>query len=167
MRGTAALVLLAALALAGCGDSAEGVAAPPVSSAPSPSSSAASDPVVVTVAENDGNDARSAIIGIRQLVYVDLATCGGCGFEWTVDTPPTAAVAAGEDTAQPAQSGAPAGTAPLPGAATTTRLAFRGVGGGSTKVSLGYHGPAKAGPDRLVVLTITVKSKGLAGSSAG
>lgn len=152
-----AVVLPLALALlTGCGDDA-----PADSDAVSPASAAASSapvsdsPVVVAVAEDDGKDAQTAAIRVGQLVQLDLATCGGCGFEWTVDTAPDAAVAVEETVPQPEPSVDPTAM-PLPGTPTVTRLAFKGTAAGTTKVSVGYHGPASSAPDRTVVLTITV-----------
>ena len=153
MRRAIPFILLGTLVLTGCGgDASDDLAAPPAA-APSPSAAAA-EPVVVDVAENDGKDARDAVLSVGQLVHVDLATCGGCGYEWRVDTPPDTTVAAAEHAAQPAPSAASG--PPLPGTPTTTRLAFRGLKAGSSTVSIGYHGPASTKPDRIVVLTLTV-----------
>jgi hypothetical protein len=158
-----ALIVLGALALAGCGGSSSGNsdAAPVASSAASAtaeSSPAATEPVVLTVGEQDtSKNVLSAMLSVGQSVYVDFYTCGGCGYSWTVDKAPDASVAATEQVAQPSPS-APSGGAPLVGAPTTTRLAFKAVNGGATSVSIGYHGPGAAKADRVVVLTITVSS---------
>ena len=166
MRRTPALILLSALALAGCGSSSSGspAAAPAATSAaPSPSaalptlSSASTAPVVITVGDGDGKDARSASLSVRQLVYIDLYTCGGCGYSWTVEQPPAAAVATRVQVAQPTPAAQPSGP-PVVGNPTTTRFAFRAVKSGTTTVSLGYHGPGRAMADRVVVVKITVKS---------
>jgi hypothetical protein len=164
VRRTPVLIVLSALALAGCGGSSTGNsnAAPVASSAAaSPtagSSPAATEPVVLTVGEQDtSKNALSADLSVGQSVYVDLFTCGGCGYSWTVDKSPDAAVAATEQVAQPTPS-APSSGPPLVGAPTTTRLAFTAVKSGATSVSIGYHGPGAAKADRVDVLTITVSA---------
>jgi len=159
VRRTRALIVLVAFALAGCGGSSAGNSdASPVtsSSATAEASPAATEPVVLTVGEQDtSKNALSAALSVGQSVYVDFFTCGGCGYSWTVDKAPDPAVAAVEQVAQPTPS-APSGGPPVVGAPTTTRLAFKAINGGATSVSIGYHAPGAAKADRVVVLKITV-----------
>ena len=154
-----ALAPLVWVLLAGCGNSSAPSAADISPASPTAAATTVSpaQPLIITVAENDGNDARSVELSVGQVVQVNLATCGGCGYEWTVDTDPAATVATSADPVAP--TGEPTAAAsgpPLPGAPTTTAIAFRAVGPGGTSITLGYHGPASTAPDRVVVVKLTV-----------
>jgi hypothetical protein len=168
-----AVLSLALVLLGGCADASDpDASAPSQASATAAHSSGASAPasvpvtatvaatpapVVITVADGDGNDTRSATPTVGQLVLVDLETCGGCGYSWTVDTAPSPATATQETVSQPpSPSAAPTNGPPLVGRPTTTRLAFQARAAGETSVSIGYHGPGGGPAERTVVMTLTV-----------
>ncbi|MCW2606590.1 MAG: hypothetical protein JWO60_1283 [Frankiales bacterium] len=165
MRRTAALLLagpLAVVVLAGCASSDDDTAAstgsPSSSPSSAPSSAAATDgTTVVTVAEDDGKDALTASVAAGQLVRLELATCGGCGFGWEIDKAPDPDVATREPVAEASTAPTPTASGPrLVGEPTTTSYAFRAGAPGSTTVSVGYHPPTGTKVERTVVLTLEV-----------
>lgn len=146
--GLAALLLVLCGAC-GSGDDVELVA--------TPSSSAAAAPVVVEVGEADRKDARTAKASVGQLVLVDLATCGGCGYGWRVQPGTDQAVAVAEQVPQPVASADPSRSAgPRVGVPTTTRRAFRATGRGTTALTFDYVPPTGQDAERTVVVRLTV-----------
>ncbi len=149
-------LLLAAVLCAGCADDGGTLADAPASPS-APAATTETEAVVVKVGDDDGQDRREAALRTGQALQVDLHTCGGCGYQWLLDSPPDAAVLSGGQPEQVMPDAVPEPTGePLVGTPTTTRFVFRGVAAGTAQLTLGYHGPGSTAPDRSVVVSVTV-----------